>query len=191
MKSFRSLVVVCFLLCVAFGRAQSPETGAHLPSQSAADFLREAAGADGAFLAAGLVKEKVTDDNLASLLQFPTDQLTVVKLTGGKIRLAIERALALFPQPNSSFLQLSGFEVTFSRTLSTGPRVSSITHDEAKLDDNKIYNIAMPSSLARGALGFFRIWDKNDIIKTDTRTIEDVLKGKKLTVTTARYTLIN
>ena len=56
------------------------------------------------------------------------------------------------------------------------------------MDDNKTYNVAMPASLGRGGLGYFKIWDKNKIVNTlpDT-TVEKALAGKKLATTTPRW----
>ncbi|MCB8932140.1 MAG: 5'-nucleotidase C-terminal domain-containing protein [Fimbriimonadaceae bacterium] len=165
-----------------------PGTESHLPSQAAADLLRDATGADGAFLAAGLVKDTFQQDNLASLLQYPTDQVVLVQLTGAQIRQAFERTLSLYPLPNTSFLQISGFEVEFSKTADAGSRVTSVTASGSKLEDEKTYSVAMPSSLGRGGLGYFKIWDKSKITKTfENMTVESVLKGKRYVETEPRW----
>ncbi len=187
MKWLASLSATIMLGAFACAADNPAEIGAHLPSQTAADVVRSYASTDGAFLAAGLVKEKFDKDNLASLLQYPTDQIVIVNLTGAQIKQAFERSVSLFPQPNTSFLQISGFEVKFLKTAGDGPRVQSITADGTKLDDAKSYSIAMPTSLGRGGLGYFKIWDKTKIKKTLEKTIEDVLRGKKLAETTARW----
>lgn len=173
---------------LAQAQPQSPETGAHLPSQAAADVLRGYASTDGAFLAAGLVREGGQRDNLASYLQYPTDELVILKLNGRDLRQAFERSVSLYPQPNSSFLQLSGFEVTFSKAAAPGARVLSATAGGVPLDSQRIYTIAMPSSLGRGGLGYFKIWDKDKISKTfEGVTIEAVLKGKAYVETSPRW----
>lgn len=165
-----------------------PASEAHLPSQAAADILRDLSGADGAFLAAGLVKEAYQADNLASLLQYPTDELVVVSLSGSQIRQAFERTLSLYPLPNTSFLQISGFEVQFSKGAESGHRVTNVTASGAKLDDDKTYTVAMPSSLGRGGLGYFKIWDKSKITKTlEGVTVESALKGKRFTDSSPRW----
>ncbi len=168
----------------------SPEIGSHLGSQAAADLIRNFAQTDGAFLAAGLVKQDYSRDNLASLLQYQTDEIVIVTLTGAQIRQAFERSVSFFPQPNSSFLQVSGFEITFAKNPETSPRVLSVTAKGSKLEDTKSYTIAMPSSLGRGALGYFKIWDKSKITKTfEGKTAEDVLKGQKFFETSPRWQL--
>lgn len=188
--AIRTLATVgCFALLAAYAVAEGgPDVGAHLPSQAAADVLRSYAGSDGAFLAADLVKENYGKDNLASLLQYPTDGVVVVSLTGAQIRQAFERSLSLYPQPNTSFLQISGFEVTFSKSAAPNSRVVSVTVNGAKLDDAHAYTVAMPANLGRGALGYFKIWDKAKIVKTfNGVTMEDVLKGKPYTETSPRW----
>ncbi|CAN5514608.1 hypothetical protein BH11ARM2_BH11ARM2_36760 [soil metagenome] len=184
----RTSAVVFAALAATLAFAQgSPETSAHLPSQAAADALRAAAGTDAAFLAAGLVKEGGKDD-LATILQYPTDEVVVVSLTGAQVRQALERSLSLFPQPNGSFLQLSGFEVVFSKSAAPNTRVVSVTASGVKLDDSKTYTVAMPANLGRGGLGYFRIWDKSKIVKTlPGATLESVLKGKRYVDTSPRW----
>jgi 2',3'-cyclic-nucleotide 2'-phosphodiesterase (5'-nucleotidase family) len=174
---------------VAICCADKPDVGAHSGSQSAADALREFASADGAFLAAGLVKEEFKRDDLASILQYPTDEVVVLSLSGSQIRQALERSVSLHPQPNMSFLQISGFEVTFSPTAAPGSRIVSVSVGGSPLADGRTYTVAMPSSLGRGGLGYFKIWDKAKIVKTyEGSTVEGVLKGKRFSETSSRWT---
>jgi 2',3'-cyclic-nucleotide 2'-phosphodiesterase (5'-nucleotidase family) len=175
---------------VAFGQ-DGPEVGSHPASQAAADVLRDYAGADGAFMAAGLVKSGFAKDNLASLLQFPTDEIVIVNLTGAEIKQALERSVSLYPQPNPSFLQLSGIEATFSKNGAPGQRIVSATVNGSKLDDKRKYTIAMPASLGRGGLGYFKIWDTSKIAKTFAKaTVESVLKGKPFIDTPPRWSAV-
>lgn len=188
MKIFRVLVIasLCAGLIVsglaAFGPGPTTtdaETGAWIPGQAAADVLKSSAGADGAFLAAGLLKssyDKSTD--LSNILVYPEDNLLVLKLTGTQIRQALERSVSLYPQPNTSFLQLSGFEVTFSKTAPVGKRIIAVSINNQPLNNSQSYNVAMPSSLGHGGLGYFRIWDNSNITKTLPGSVESFLKGK-------------
>jgi 2',3'-cyclic-nucleotide 2'-phosphodiesterase (5'-nucleotidase family) len=175
------------VLCYA-SVEDSAEAGPHLPSQAAADVLRSHAGTDGAFLAAGLVKDSYSKDNLATLLQYPTDEVMVLNLTGAQIRQAFERSVSLFPQPNSSFLQISGFEVRFNKNAPPNNRVTSVTAGGSSLDDGRTYSVAMPSNLGRGGLGYFKVWDKAKIVKTlPGVTMEDVLRGKRFAESSPRW----
>lgn len=180
-------VLLGIACAVAFAQGEA-EKGSHIPSQSAADVLREFAGTDGAFLAAGLVKSGFQRDDLASLLQYPTDEVVVVTLSGAQVKQAFERSLSMYPQANSSFLQISGFEVVFSKDAPSGQRVVQVRCNNLPLEESKDYQIAMPSLLGRGGLGYFKIWDKAKITKTfEKATVESVLKGKKVVESTPRW----
>src|SRR4051812_33889945 len=104
---------LAFLACVAFAQSNDPSTGAHLPSQCAADAIRREAASDGAFLAAGYINPSYDQNNLSSLLQFPAEKIVVLNLTGSEIKAALQRSASLYPEPNTSFLQISGFKVEF------------------------------------------------------------------------------
>ena len=182
----------CLLLCVAnIAKAEDgPDVGAHSASQSAADVIRDFAQADGAFLAAGILKKNYSKDNLATLLQYPTNTVVVIGLTGRQIRLAFERSLSLYPQPNEGFLQISGFDVTFKKNGAPDNRIVSIVASGAKLDEAKTYNIAMPSTLAHGGLGYFKIWENAKTVRKFDATVEDVLRGKRATETSPRWSAV-
>lgn len=187
----RHLISVCIALSALSSAAiaQDPATGSNSAAQSATDVIREFAKADGAFLAAGLVRiGTLQKDNLASLLEYPTDHIVVVALSGNQIRQAFERSVSLYPQPNFSFLQISGFEVSFKKTGTPDARVTSISASGVKLEDGRMYNVAMPSSLQRGGLGYFKIWDNAKIVSSfDNKTLEDILKGKPVAPSAARW----
>lgn len=172
----------------AKGSSTSPEAGAHSPSQAAADVIKDAAGTDGAFLPARSVSASYDPNNLASMLQYPADDIVVVKLTGKEIRLAFERSISLFPQPNSSFLQISGFTVEFSAAGAPESRVLNVTAAGAPLEENRSYSIAMPGSLGRGGMGYFKIWNKSKIERTlPSATLESVLKGRRYAASSPRW----
>jgi len=184
---FLSSLVLALTVAVSLGQSQV-EIGGHAPSQAAADVLRDFAGTDGAFLAAGLVKSAFQKDDLATLVQYPTEEIVVITLSGSEVKRAFERSLALYPMGNTSFLQISGFEVAFSKDAPSGQRIQSVRCNNQPLEESKNYQIAMPSSLGRGGLGYFKIWDKTKITKTyDNATLESVLKGKRFVETPSRW----
>jgi len=169
----------------------SPQTGSNSASQVAADALRDFAGTDGAFLAAGLINKTFDKDNLASLIQYPTDAIVVLNLTGTDLKQALERSVSLYPQPNESFLQLSGIEATFSKGAAPGRRILSVTIGGAKLDEKRTYTVAMPQTLSDGGLGYFKIWDSSKIIKTvPNATVGSVLKGKHFSDSPSRWSVV-
>lgn len=183
----RAACVLLLLCAVGVVSAQTdPLSQPHAGAQAAADVIRDTAGTDAAFLAAGLLKESASGD-LASLLQYPTEEIVVVTLSGAEMRKAMERSLANYPQPNQAFLQISGVAVTFSQSAAPESRVLEITVSDSPLSATRQYTVAMPATLARGALGYFKIWDKSQITKSTGITLEAALKGKTGSARGARY----
>lgn len=183
------LCLAAFCLLPAVSSAQEPfEVRAYSPGQCAADALRDFAHTDGAFIPAGLLKATMQKDNLAALFEFGSDQIVVVKLSGAQIKQAFERSLSVYPMPNSGFLQISGFEVSFSGSAPIGQRVKTATASGMSIDNSRTYTIAMPAPLGRGGFGYFKIWDKSDITQTLAgATVESILKGKPVTDTSPRW----
>jgi 2',3'-cyclic-nucleotide 2'-phosphodiesterase (5'-nucleotidase family) len=188
----RAFVGLLLLFAAVLAFAQDgPDVASNAGCQTAADALREYAGADAAFLAAGLVNKGFDKDNLASLVQYPSDEIVVVTLTGAEIKQALERSVSLYPLPNPSFLQLSGIEATFSKSAPVGQRVVSINVAGTKLDDKRTYTVAMPASLGRGSSGYFKIWDSSKITKTfDKVTLTSLLKGKRSSDSSPRWSVV-
>jgi len=165
-----------------------PETEAHTGAQSAAEALREAAGADAAFLAAGMVRDTYDANDLASILRYPSDEVAVVNLRGAQIRLALERSVSLWPSPSDSFLQLANIDATYSKSARPDSRIQLVMVGTVRLDDAKTYTVAMPGTLARGGLGYFKIWDRGQIVRTlDNLTLSQVLKGRRSTDSAPRW----
>ncbi|MCL6623754.1 MAG: 5'-nucleotidase C-terminal domain-containing protein, partial [Fimbriimonadales bacterium] len=124
------------------GLSDDPGAGPHALAQAAGDVLREEAGADLAFLPAGMLNKDATGD-LATLLKYPTDELVVLRLTGKEVLSALERSVSYYPEPNSAFLQISGGVVTFSASAQPGSRILSVDIGGAPLEPNSRYNVAM------------------------------------------------
>ncbi len=183
----RTLALFSLIAGACFAVAENPEQGPHKPSQSAADALREATGADVAFLPAGMVRNLNSVQDLAQILQYPTDLVGVIKISGSQVRQALERSVSLLPLGSSSFLQLSGLEATYSKSAPAEKRIISVMVGSSKLDDSKDYRIAMPMALARGGLGYFKVWKSDQIEKTAEQSLESILSGKKVTLTSDRW----
>ncbi|HCE01455.1 MAG TPA: hypothetical protein DER07_10480 [Armatimonadetes bacterium] len=174
---FRSLASIAALAALT-AWAEAPGDLLRV-GQSVADALASAAGTPHAFVAEGLLRSPAQKDNLASALLYPSDEVVVVALKGSQVRQALERAASLYPKANPSFLYLSGFEATVDPGKDPGSRVVAVQAAGSKLEDDKTYEIAMPSSLGRGGLGYFKVWDKSKIVRTlPNVTVEDVLRGK-------------
>jgi 2',3'-cyclic-nucleotide 2'-phosphodiesterase (5'-nucleotidase family) len=150
-----------------------------------ADAIRDAANTDIAFIAASsfsehtIPKGSASVDDVLKALAFKNDPVVVVKLTGDKVKSALEHGLALYPQMHSAFLQVSGITVTIDSGLEKDKRVTSVKSGGSTVDDKKIYTVAMPSPLADGGLAYYRIWSKSDIDKSkDPKvTLEEAVKS--------------
>lgn len=169
-----------------------PDVGPNIVVQSAANELKAFTSADFAFLGAGFLKESFSKDDLSTMLTYPTDEVVVLNLTGEQIRQALERSVSLYPQPNPSFLQLSGLDVVFKKSGAPKSRIISITVAGAPLVESRSYSVAMPSLLAKGGLGYFKIWENTKVAKRfEGQTIESILKGKRATEGALRWTAQN
>jgi 2',3'-cyclic-nucleotide 2'-phosphodiesterase (5'-nucleotidase family) len=179
------ILVLASALAVADER---PDVGPNLAVQSAADEIRSAAGADAAFIGAGFLKDNFSKDDLSTMLQYPTDEVVVLNLSGDQIRQALERAVSLYPQANQSFLQISGIDVTFKKSAAPNSRIVTVSIGGNPLSLTNTYTVAMPSLLAKGGLGYFKIWEQAKIAKRLDKSVESVLKGKRATEGSARWT---
>lgn len=186
----RKAVSLLLLAACAFAFGSDADLGskAHPAAQAAADIVRSVAGVDAAFLPAALLKEGNASD-LATWLQHGGDEIVVVSLRGSELTKAIERSVANYPLSNSGFLQLSGLQVTFAAGRSPESRVTEISVGGSAIDSGRQYDVAMPSTLAYGSLGYFKIWNRSQIVRKTGTTLDAALKGKSGSVRESRYTV--
>jgi len=130
-----------------------------------ADAVRSAMEAELALVQASQLRQEVvpagelTCEALTNALLYPDEQIVLVQVPGDKIMAALERSLSMLPKPSTAFLQVSGITVAFRSQGSPGERVSEVKIRGDELSPTKTYQVAMPSSLAKGALGYFRIFN--------------------------------
>lgn len=190
MVRLRSVALVAGLACTilpSYAQTTNPEVEANQAGQSVADAIRSATKADLAFVAAGHIR-KTGKDSLASYIQYPNDEIVILELTGSQVKAALERSVSLLPQPNPSFLQLSGLEVTVTKSSAPGSRIGQVLVGNALLTLDQKYKVAMPLSLGRGGLGYFKVWDKSAIIdQLKGQTLESIVADKVVTDTSARW----
>ena len=125
-------------------------------------------GSDIAFIAGSEIKAKeqafasgnVSAANIQALISFPNDPLVAINLNGTALKNALERSLSVYPQPNPGFLQVSGLKFNVNPSSAPNQRISGILINRKPIADNQVYTVAMSSSLANGALGYWRVWDK-------------------------------
>ncbi|MCS6922838.1 MAG: 5'-nucleotidase C-terminal domain-containing protein [Fimbriimonadales bacterium] len=152
-------------------------------AQTIVDAMRSATGAELALLGAAFFNESAsvpasgfTADDFIKALAHPDDEVVVLSLRGEQILQALERALELYPQKNNAFLQLAGVEVRFNPKAEPGRRIVSVVIGGAKLDPNRTYRVATTAPMARGALGYFRVWSRDQITTSTGRTLADTVR---------------
>ena len=137
----------------------------------AADAVREALQCNVAFVAASELKPTktpfpagtITSSQIAGLISYPNDPLAVLLLDGKTIRQALEKAVSISPQRNLGFLQVSGLRFKFDAKAKPGNRVTSVVLDKTPLNDDYYYTVGVTNSMANGALGYWKVWRKDDI----------------------------
>jgi 5''-nucleotidase/2'',3''-cyclic phosphodiesterase and related esterases len=136
-----------------------------------------------AFGDATIAKGKCSADDLLKAVQYREDNVVIVKLSGAQIRKALENGLKLYPQKSPEFLQVSGLTLTVDPGAEKEKRIVEVRVGSSKLEDGKKYLIAMPSPLANGALGYYKIWDKSQAVdhetsKTVGQAVSDYLSSR-------------
>ncbi len=188
----RTLLAMIAMFALATAIAPAAEVSAPAPLTSAdsqvketelgslvADALRAVAEkADLSFFPGGSMKDvtipegKVKLDDVIACLQFPDDKIAVLELTGKQIVQALERSASTLPQKNQGFLQVSGIKFTLDPKASKGSRVSEIKLGKDlkdELDEEKKYRVATTIALAKGANGYFTIWDKKAVVESKSK----------------------
>ncbi len=185
MRLLRHLMTGMALLIgagLALAQAQPKETQDEFvkTGQGIADTLRQSTGADLAFFPFGLLKESVSGRTLDQSVEFPTEEVVIVKLTGQQVRSALERGLSLFPTSNPAYLYVSGLEAAFRPNAQPESRIASVSLGSNPLNPSGTYRVAMPSSLGKGGLGYFTVWNRSAIEQgTAGKTMDAILSGRQ------------
>jgi 2',3'-cyclic-nucleotide 2'-phosphodiesterase (5'-nucleotidase family) len=184
----RVLPLITCLCLGATGVSEDPSLGPTAAGQAVADVLREFTGGDIALIPAGVLKDPGKKDELADALAFDSDGIVVIKITGAKIREALERSVSAFPQSSVGFLQISGLEATFKKSAPANSRITSVTVGASKLEDAKTYAVAMPLSLKQGQLGYANLWEDNKSVKPfEKTTLATIAKGRRIVSSSPRW----
>jgi 2',3'-cyclic-nucleotide 2'-phosphodiesterase (5'-nucleotidase family) len=188
----RAVMVAGAIVAAAVAACQGLDTtgcgsGPNAAAQIVVDAIRASAKAEIAFQPAGFFTEgklgaTASADELNKLLAYAQEEIYIVTLTGMQVRKALERGLSLLPQPNHAFLQVSGITVTYSASEPAQSRVRKVLVGTKQLSDSATYKVAMPATLAKGALGYFTVWQKSSItdqtgVKVDS-AVRTYLSGK-------------
>lgn len=148
-----------------------------------ADAIRASIGADVGIVSASELKErdaqvargKVSTDDITPYIAYTDDPIVEVRLTGRQIKQALERSVVIYPQKNLGFLQVSGISFSFDPSKPQEDRITSVRVNGASIQDSQSYSVAMTSSMANGALGYWKIWSKNDIRRVTQTTIPQAI----------------
>ena len=137
-----------------------------------ADAARSTVGAKVALVQASQFRAQVipvgdvTREALTEALLYPDERIVLVEVTGVQLRAALERSLSMLPKPSTGFLQVSGLAVSFRSAEGPNARVVELRVDDELLAPDRKYLAAMPASLAKGTLGYFRIFDGLEVQET-------------------------
>jgi len=182
----RAVMVAAAIVAAAIAVCQGLDTagcgsGPNPAAQIVVDALRTSAKCEIGFQPAGFFTEgklgsTADADELNKLLAYAQEEIYVVTLTGTQVRKALERGLSLLPQPNHAFLQVSGITVTYSANEPAQSRVRRVLVGTKPLSDSATYKVAMPATLAKGALGYFTIWQKSNITDQTGVTVDAAVR---------------
>ncbi|MGI6295758.1 MAG: 5'-nucleotidase [Armatimonadota bacterium] len=165
-----------------------------------ADAFRSQMGTDVAFVAAGDLKAsdtelpagKVSSVDVSAFLAYPDDTLTVLALNGKTIIDALERSVSGYPRPGLGFLQVSGLKYSFEAKKKPGERITSVTISDKPISPDKTYTVAVMKSLADGALGYWKVWSKSNIVaKTDVVSSSTAIERFMLANSKLNYSSLN
>lgn len=151
-------------------------------AQTVVEAIRQSAGTDIAWLGAAFFSETKIEkgersaQDLTAILQYPDDEIVILNLKGEQIKQALLRAIELYPQRNNAFLQIAGLTVRFKPDENAQNRIATVRIGRENLDPNRTYTVATTAPLARGALGYFRIWSKEQITRSTGVTVADAVK---------------
>lgn len=147
-----------------------------------ADAVRASLDADVALVPASqirpdtIVAGEFTREALTAALLFPDEQVVLVEAPGKLITEALERSLSSLPRKSATFLQVSGLTVSYRSADGPGRRLSEVRVGAAALDPEKTYQVAMPSPLAKGAMGYYRVFSALKVKQTGPALSEALVR---------------
>lgn len=153
--------------------------------QQVSDSIREKTDADIAFMPAGMLAVE-SGKSLSSYLMSPNEQVVIITLSGDQVKNALERAISVYPSSNPGFLQVSGLEIAY-KPGGSASRIVSVDTASGKLNITAKYDVAMPVSLAKGAFGYFTIWDSNTPTKRSEFTLSQATSEQVISASQPRW----
>jgi 5'-nucleotidase/UDP-sugar diphosphatase len=150
-----------------------------------ADAVRQASGADVAFIPAGeLVAATAVDqgshtpDDIDGLLRYrhdADDTIVLLNITGKQLLAALDRSVSREPEAFDGFLQVSGMQVRFDASKPIGQRIVEAGVPGEPISEAKHYTVATTRAAANGSFGYFRVWGKSAVVNDSGITIVKAL----------------
>jgi 5'-nucleotidase/UDP-sugar diphosphatase len=109
---------------------------------------------------------------ILSVLPFG-NTVVVLDVKGLDLKAALEHSVAIMPEPNGGFLQVSGISFDVNYAKPKGKKVSNVLINGQKLDNYKTYEVAMLDFMAAGGDGYEMFKAYN--IKYRGKAIDEVL----------------
>ncbi len=123
-----------------------------------ADIIRETAGADiaiinGGGIRTGIRKGEIRIKDIYSVLPF-NNYIVAIKMSGTKIKEALEHGVSAVEKGAGSFPQVSGIKFIFDAKSEIGNRVKEIFVGDKPIEPDKEYFVATNDFLAAGGDGY-------------------------------------
>lgn len=115
-------------------------------------------------------------EQFAEALLFPDEAVVVIELKGNELKEALERSLGFLPRPSPTLLQVAGMSVSYRSADPAGKRVAAVQIGNAPLAADRVYRVAMPASLAKGAMGYYRVFGTRVVKQVGPSLREAVVK---------------
>ena len=123
------------------------------------DVMREAHGADAAFINGGGIRGdrvfppgQLTRRDVYELVPF-TNTVLKLELTGEALRQTLEHGLVQADNQSGGFLQMSGVQLVYNPAGPPGRRITSVSIGGQPLDASRRYSVAVLNFLANGGDG--------------------------------------
>lgn len=148
-----------------------------------ADIMRQMSGADAAIINGGGIRTSIHRGpirvkDVYSVLPFD-NYVVAVKLTGARLRQALEHGVSAVEQGEGRFPQVSGIAFSFDPSAPAGSRVREIAVEGRPLDAGREYSVATNDFLAAGGDGYKVFGDAVRESK-DFVVVGGMMKGEKL-----------
>ena len=148
-----------------------------------ADIMRKIAGADVAIINGGGIRSSINQGeikvkNVYTVLPFD-NYIVAIRLTGAKIREALEFGLSAIGERAGRFPQVSGLSFTYSRSANAGSKIRDIFIAGRPVEPDREYVVATNDFLAAGGDGY-KIFGEALKSSKDFSITGGALKGEKL-----------